>query len=148
MYKNDSVAEIQISYNTTIRNKVRITTVKSAYDIFLASWSIKTIELYEDFKLLLLNRANNVIGIYHLSKGGVTGTVVDTKLIFAVALKCNATGIILCHNHPSGNLHPSEPDKNITQQIKKAASLFDINLLDHLIISKDEYFSFSENALI
>lgn len=148
MKKNNIVSEIQISYSSNIKNKAKATTSKAVFDIFQTSWSLQTIELYEEFKLLLLNRANDVLGIYHLSKGGITGTVVDTRIIFAIALKCNATGIILCHNHPSGNLTPSQPDKNITAQIKKAAVLFDINLIDHLIITKDNYFSFSENGIL
>ena len=105
-----------------------------------------TIELQEEFKVVLLNRANEVLGVYSLSKGGITGTIVDQRLIFAVALKCNATGIILCHNHPSGNLKPSEADVTMTSKIKKCGELFDISLLDHLIITKNGYFSFTQDG--
>jgi DNA repair protein RadC len=108
--------------------------------------SSKNILCQEEFKILLLNRANEVLGIYPLSKGGITGTVVDQRLIFAVALKCNATGIILCHNHPSGKLLPSEADITLTKSICKCADLLEINLLDHLIITKNGFYSFSNEG--
>ena len=108
----------------------------------MSSWDSDTIELQEEFKVLLLNRANEVLGIYPLSKGGITGTVVDQRLIFAVALKCNATGIILCHNHPSSTLKPSDSDITLTRSIKKCADLLDITLLDHLIITKKGFLVF------
>lgn len=137
------VAEIKVSYKTNNNNKIKITSSKMAFDILLASWNTDTIELQEEFKVLLLNRSNEVIGIYPLSKGGITGTVVDQRLIFAVVLQCNATGIILCHNHPSGNLKPSNSDITLTRRIKKCADLLEITLIDHLIISKKGFYSFS-----
>ena len=140
------VAEIKVSYSTTITPKIKITTVNKAFEVLLSLWDLDTIELQEEFKILLLNRANEVLGIYPLSKGGITGTVVDSRLIFAVALKCNATGIILCHNHPSGNLKPSDNDINLTRSIKKCADFLDITLIDHLIITKNGFFSFSNEG--
>jgi len=149
MKVNNQVAEIQVSYSTTGSEKIRVTSCLDAYDIFLASWSLQTIELHEEFKILMLNRANDVLGIYTLSKGGTSGTVVDTKLLFAVSLKCNASSIILCHNHPSGNLTPSEPDKKITDRVKNVAELLEIKMLDHIIITAHNgYYSFSENGLL
>lgn len=143
------VAEIKISYSTTQTPKIKITSANDAYDVLLASWDSDIIELQEEFKILLLNRNNQVLGIYPLSKGGITGTVVDARLIFAVALKCNATGIILSHNHPSGKLLPSDSDITLTRKIKKCADLLDISLLDHLIVTKDGFYSFSnENKMI
>lgn len=142
----DELNEIQVSYkfSSTCRNK--ITSSDKAFEIILNSWDKNTIELQEEFKVLLLNRANIVLGIYPLSKGGVSGTVVDVKLIFGVALKCNASGMILCHNHPSGNLKPSKQDIEITKKIKQCSELFEISLLDHLIISNFGYYSFSEEG--
>lgn len=141
-----NVSEIKVAYSTTDTPKVKIKSGDDAYDVLLASWDLDTIELQEEFKILLLNRANEVLGIYPLSKGGITGTVVDQRLIFAVALKCNASGIIMCHNHPSGKLLPSETDITLTKSIGKCAVLLGINLLDHLIISKNGFYSFSSEG--
>ncbi len=140
------VAEIKVSYSTTSTPKIKITTVNKAFEVLLSLWDLDTIELQEEFKVLLLNRANEVLGIYPLSKGGITGTVVDSRLIFAVALKCNATGILLCHNHPSGNLKPSDADITLTRSIKKCADFLDITLIDHLIITKNGFYSFSNEG--
>jgi DNA repair protein RadC len=144
----NKVAEIKISYSTTSTPKIKITSVNKAFEVLLNSWDLDTIELQEEFKVLLLNRANEVLGIYPLSKGGITGTVVDSRLIFAVALKCNATAIILSHNHPSGNLKPSNNDITITNSIKKCADFLEITLIDHIIMTKNGYFSFSNEKLL
>ena len=141
-----NVSEIKVAYSTSNTPKVKIKSGEDAYDVLLSSWNLDTIELQEEFKILLLNRANEVLGIYPLSKGGITGTVVDQRLIFAVALKCNATGIIMCHNHPSGKLLPSEADITLTKSIGKCADLLEINLIDHLIITKNGYYSFSNEG--
>ncbi len=140
------VAEIKVSYSTTSTPKIKITSVNKAFEVLLSLWDLDTIELQEESKVLLLNRANEVLGIYPLSKGGITGTVVDSRLIFAVALKCNATGIILCHNHPSGALKPSDNDFTLTRSIKKCADFLDITLIDHLIITRNGFFSFSNEG--
>lgn len=142
----NEVAEIKVSYSTASTPKIKITTVNKAFEVLLSLWDLDTLELQEEFKVLLLNRANEVLGIYPLSKGGITGTVVDSRLIFAVALKCNATGIILCHNHPSGNLKPSDADITLTRSIKKCADFLDISLIDHLIITRNGFFSFSNEG--
>ena len=141
-----NVSEIKVAYTTSDTPKVKIKSGDDAYNVLLASWNLDTIELQEEFKVLLLNRANEVLGIYPLSRGGITGTVVDQRLIFAVALKCNATGIIICHNHPSGKLLPSEADITLTKSIGKCADLLEINLLDHLIITKNGFYSFSNEG--
>lgn len=143
----NNVAEIQVSYSTNSRVRPKVTCGKSAFDLFYNSWSQNTIELQEEFKVLLLNRANNVLGIYPLSKGGSAGTVVDLKLLFAVALKCNATSIIVAHNHPSGTLKASEQDIKITKKIKEAGNLLEITLLDHIIITKNNFLSMTNEGL-
>jgi DNA repair protein RadC len=89
-----------------------------------------------------------VLGIYPISRGGTTGTVVDVKLVFSVALKCNASSIIISHNHPSGNLNPSESDKVMTEKLRKAGDYLDIKLLDHIIVTKHGFFSFADEGLI
>ena len=140
----NQVAEISVSYSTMNNFKQKITSSLNAYNILLNTWSINTIELLEEFKIILLNNSNEVLGIYPMSKGGITGCVVDVRLVFAVALKCNATAIILAHNHPSGKLKPSQADLNITQKIKSGAIILDISLVDHLIITKNGYYSLAD----
>jgi DNA repair protein RadC len=98
--------------------------------------------------VLYLNRANRVIGSYQLSKGGITGTIVDVRLILSVALKTLATGLILARNHPSGNLKPSKADIQLTKKVKQAAKLMDIEELDHMILSSNEYFSFTDDGVM
>jgi DNA repair protein RadC len=111
------------------------------------SWNQETIDFLEEFKILLLNRSNAVLGIFPVSKGGLSGTVTDVRLIYQAAIKSNACGTIICHNHPSGNLNPSESDIKITQKIKEAGNILDICLLDHIILSADDsYFSFADEG--
>ncbi|NHM06553.1 JAB domain-containing protein [Flavobacterium sp. CYK-4] len=145
---NNKISEIKVSYNARTSRKEKIKSSLDASELLMNSWNKSTMELYEEFKVLYLNNSNEVLGIYPLSKGGITGTVVDVRLIFSVALKCNAVGIILAHNHPSGNLKPSENDKAITRKIKNASDFLDIKLLDHLIITKSGYYSFSDEGII
>ena len=142
------VAEINVSYSNTNLDKVKVTNSQIIYDLVIKKWNLSIIELQEEVKVVLLNRANIVLGIYEMSKGGVSGTVVDIKLILGIALKCNASGIIMIHNHPSGSLTPSEADKEITKKLKEGARLLDLSLLDHLIVVKDGYLSFSDSGLI
>lgn len=101
---------------------------------------------YEEFWILLLNRSNKVISKYQVSKGGVTGTVVDPKMVFKKAVDCMASGIILCHNHPSGNLTPSDADISLTRKMTDAGRLLDIQVLDHLIIAGEKYYSFADEG--
>ena len=145
---NNVISEIKVSYTTSVNDKIKISGSKDSYELFLSCWSKHTIELQEEFKVLLLNRNNQVLGIYPLSKGGVSGTVVDAKLVFSVALKCNASNIIIAHNHPSGSKKPSNADIEITRKLKSASKFLDIKLLDHIILSKDGYYSFSDNSLM
>ena len=98
------ISEITVSYSRGQQKKQKVSNSKESYEVLLNSWNENTIELQEEFKILLLNRSNQVLGVYPMSKGGVSGTIVDAKLVFGVALKCNASSIIVAHNHPSGNL--------------------------------------------
>ena len=144
----NELAEIQVYYATQNTQKEKINSVQTAYEFLLNSWDLGTLELLEEFKVILLNRANEALGIYSLSKGGITGTVVDVRLLFAVALKCNACGIIVSHNHPSGNTKPSDADIILTKKIKKCSDLLDITLIDHLIITKNVFYSFSSEGML
>src|SRR5690554_2532887 len=141
------IAEVSVSYSNNNMEKLKINNSKDSYNILIACWNQHIIELQEEFKVLLLNRNNQVIGIYPLSRGGVAGTIVDPKLVFSVALKYNASNIIIAHNHPSGNLTPSEADKRITKKLKKAGEYLDITVLDHIIMTKEDFYSFSDNGL-
>ncbi|AJR02481.1 RadC family protein [Siansivirga zeaxanthinifaciens] len=103
---------------------------------------------HEEFWIIYLNNSNKVIQKNQLSKGGITGTLVDVRLVLKIALEVGATGLILSHNHPSGTLKPSEADKQITQKLKNAAQSLDIKVLDHLIITENAYFSFADEGLM
>lgn len=103
---------------------------------------------HEEFWILLLNRANQVIKDECLSKGGISGTVVDVRLICKSAIESSASGVIIAHNHPSGQIAPSEQDKSITKKLKEGLKLFEISLLDHIIVGDQKYFSFSDDGMI
>ena len=144
------VSEIEIMYRNKVKAKdrTRITSSSDAHDLIREYWNEESIELNESFKYLLLNRANDALGIVNHSKGGIAGTVVDVRLIFAAAIKANATGLILAHNHPSGNLKPSYQDIQLTKRVKEAGMLLDIQLLDHLILSSERYLSMADQGLV
>ncbi|MES2545125.1 MAG: DNA repair protein RadC [Bacteroidota bacterium] len=103
---------------------------------------------HEEFWVLYLNNSNKVISKSQLSKGGITGTIVDVRLVFKMALEMGATSIILCHNHPSGNLKASDADKQITKKLKTAGQSLDIQILDHLIVTENSYFSFADGGIL
>ena len=140
------VAEIKVSYSNTNPEKVKVTNSQIMFDLVIKYWDLDIIEFQEEVKIILLNRANIVLGIYEMSKGGISGTVVDIRIILGVALKCSACNIIMIHNHPSGKLVPSDADKSITRKLKEACDLLEISLLDHLIITKEGYYSFSDEG--
>lgn len=104
--------------------------------------------IHEEFFCIYLNRANKVLKIEQISKGGISGTVTDVRIIMKNAILNTASGLIVAHNHPSGNLNPSESDSRITSKIKEAGSLMDIQLLDHVIIHDSDYYSFADNGLL
>jgi DNA repair protein RadC len=144
------VAEVSLIYVTKVKPSERlvISCSRDAHKIFFDSWNQSTIEHKETFKMLLLNRANKVLGITTISEGGLSGTVTDVRLIYQYAIKGNACGIIIAHNHPSGNINPSESDMKITNKIKEAGNLLDIQLLDHIILTpeRDLYRSFADEG--
>lgn len=141
----NTLNEIQVSYQTDNIEKQTIINSNTAFKIFLDFWNISTIELLEEFNVMYLNQANKVLGLYNLSKGGINQCTVDIRHIYSIALKVNASAIIVAHNHPSGNLNPSAEDRKITSQIAAAGEILNIKLLDHLIITKHDYYSLVEN---
>jgi DNA repair protein RadC len=144
------IAEVELVYKSNIKASMRPTLNSSndVYELLLQSWDKNKIELQEQFKILLLNRANKVVGIFEVSSGGITGTVADPKLIFMAALKANACMIILAHNHPSCNLKPSKADQDLTEKIKQGGKLLDISVLDHLIITSEGFYSFADEGML
>lgn len=142
------VAEIKVSYTTNRADKIKLTNCIETYQFIISQWNLDIIEFQEECKVILVNRSNFVLGVYELSKGGISGTVVDIRIILSVALKCNASGIILVHNHPSGNMTASELDKKITRKLYNACELLEIVLIDHLIICRNNFLSFKQDGLI
>ena len=123
----------------------KITSSHDAFEIFQSTMGDQA---YESFWIILLNKANKVIGKCNISEGGVSGTVVDPKKIFKMALDNHASSIILGHNHPSGNIQPSEADQKITKKIKDAGFMLDVAVLDHIIIGDDRYYSFADEGTL
>ena len=147
----EQVNEIKISYKDRVTSDkwVKIKGSQSAATFIYDYWDKSTIEVHESFKVLLLNNANKVKGVFELSKGGITGTLADLRVLLAVIVKSLSVAIILTHNHPSGTLKPSSTDKKITDKIKTATALFDVRVLDHIIITPNgDYFSFADDGLI
>lgn len=145
-----SVGEIKVTYQTNDNPKLpRITSSRDAFGIFRQHWS-EQINWIEEFYMLCLNRANEVVGIYRVSVGGTAGTCVDPKVVYQVALGCHASSIIVAHNHPSGNLTPSQADKECTKRYKEIGRLLECPLLDHLIVSPEPhvYTSFADEGIL
>lgn len=125
--------------------KKKITSSKDAVEVFKGQLADLP---YEEFWIMMLDRANKIIDIENISKGGISGTVVDARIIFKNAIQNLASGIILCHNHPSGNNKPSQNDISLTRKLKDAGMLLDINVLDHIIISGSSFYSFADEGAL
>ena len=147
----NTVHELEIIYKPR-KYKVGFQTISSSQQAALLLEQVynpNTLQCQEEFIVLYLDQGHRVKGVYKLSKGGITSTVADVRLILSVGLKCLATGIILSHNHPSGNLNPSENDKLITKKLKEACQLLEISLLDHIIIAAHSgYYSYADMGLM
>ena len=150
IWEQDShMAEIAINY----KNKKRYADMPSvgcssdAVSALRSVWSDR-IEHIEEFVLLCLNRANKVLGWSRIGIGGISGCLIDPKIVFQIALKTNAVGIILCHSHPSGNTNPSESDRMLTKKLKSAGKVLDIAVLDHIILTKEDSFSFADEGIL
>lgn len=148
--KKYQVAEILLSYKSNVKPSLRpkINGSKDAYNVLSENWDNNKLEFVEQFKIMLTNRANKVLGIFEVSTGGVSGTVADPKLIFAAAIKAAASGLILAHNHPSGNLSPSQADIDLTRKLKEGGRLLEVQLLDHIILTTEGYYSFADEGML
>lgn len=137
---------------TIKKNETKISNVKLAKskdsEAYIRQFFHEDIGIYESCFVVLLNRANTTIGYAKISQGGIAGTIVDIRIILKYAVDTLASGIILCHNHPSGVLKPSQSDRDLTRQLKEAARLFEIQLLDHIIITEDNFLSFADEGLL
>lgn len=144
------IAEVQISYKQKIKPSERrkVSSSQDVYEILTQCYDENQMGYREFFVILLLNRANKVLGWVKISEGGISGTVADTKMIFAIALQTGASAVILSHNHPSGNLKPSESDIKTTDTLKKAGKMLDLPILDHVIITEDGYTSLADEGLM
>ena len=148
--KNNIVSEVELTYknNVPYNQRQKISNSQGAYEILTNLFPENTMDYRETFIVLYLNRANQVLGYSVISQGGTSNTTVDIKMVIQTALLANASCIMLAHNHPSGNLHPSSDDNRMTNRIIDAAKLFDISVLDHLIITNESYYSFTDNGNI
>ena len=145
-----SFNEVSLTYKPAYISAYRpeVRTARDAFNILNEYWSDQ-IGIQEEFNMLFLDRSNRAMGIFNLAKGGISSVQVDKRLAFACALKARANSLILAHNHPSGNLKPSQKDKSLTSSFQEAGKLLDISILDHLILSPDGgYFSFADEYLL
>jgi DNA repair protein RadC len=139
--------ELSIGYTPKETPLPQIRNSEDAYRLLKELFEPNSLGLNEQFVVLYMNRANRVIGGLKAFKGGISATVVDHRIIFATALKVLASGIVIAHNHPSGNLEASEEDLKLTKKIKEAGEILDVRLIDHLILGiKDDYSSFAEKG--
>lgn len=147
---DDNVAEISVTYATTIPTHDRVTVAHShqAVEVLRYIWDDGKMELQESFKVILLNRKNHVLGVVTISDGGRVSTQVDIRFMFGIILKSASVAIILAHNHPSGNRYPSESDMQLSQKIIEVAKLHDICILDHIILTAESYYSFADEGLL
>jgi len=145
-YKSN-LEKISLVKEKTDFKRVKVTSSKDAKDV-IKQFYFDDIEIFESMFILLLNRSNNTIGYAKISQGGTAGTVVDIKIVAKYALESLASSVILAHNHPSGRLEASNADMKITEKIKKGLEIFDIRLLDHLILTRDSYFSFADRDIL
>lgn len=144
------IAEVEVTYKPNVKpiDQPHIKNSQDVYKVIMAEWNKQTIDFFEQFKIVLINRANRVMGISTISSGSIAGTLVDPKIVFSAALKGCASSIILVHNHPSQNLKPSEADTSLTRKLLIAGEYLQINVLDHFIISSNGYLSFADEGLL
>lgn len=143
---NKTIPEIKLKAKNGSLRKVKFTKSEDCYKYFLEIFDEESLEVYEQVMVLFLNNANETVGWYKASQGGISKTVIDVRLILKAALDCYATAMIICHNHPSGRLIPSDADNKITDKLKRASDLIDIKLLDHLIITTYGFYSYQDEC--
>lgn len=142
--------KIAVTYDKSIKRSEfeTILDAQSAEKVFRKVFDADTFDWIESMVMLCLNKQNKVIGFYKVSSGGISGTLCDPKVVFTVALNCGASSIMLAHNHPSGNTKPSPADIQVTNKIKKGGELLDIQLLDHLILTDESYYSMNNEGIL
>ena len=143
-----TVGEVELTYKSTSTSRNKIYSSEDAYRYLLPTYKEGTICYKEYFKVLFLNQANQILGYTLISEGGITETCADVRVILQAALLTNSVAIILAHNHPSGSMKPSRQDMEITKQVKDAAQFMRIKVLDHLILTDEGYYSFSDEGLL
>lgn len=151
MKKSDFIAEIQLKYLPSAKSRFSVGKIQSsidAYNFLKTIYNPDTIALTETFVLVFTNHANNIIGYNIHSSGNIASTQVEIRFIMAIAINCACSGVIVSHNHPSGSICPSKSDRLITNKINQALELFNIKLLDHIIVSptQGDYYSFADNG--
>lgn len=147
-YKS-AMPEIELKFKRGEVLKSKICSSIDSHKLLMKFYNQDTIELTETVIVIYLNRANNTIGWQKHSSGGMCSSIIDVRLIIATALKCGSTGLIVSHNHPSGGITPSDSDRQTTKKLKEAGKLFDISLLDHVIVnSENQYYSFADEGEI
>ena len=145
---NQEIAEVKLTYSHKVKpsNQIKVTSSREIYNQVAPLW--EDMDYRESFAILLLSRSMKILGISWISLGGISGCVVDVRLIFQAALKANSSYLVILHNHPSGNLSPSSADIAITQKIKSGAKLLNIDIPDHIILTSDSYYSFADEGMI
>ncbi len=141
------IAALELGRRRRAEEAVELTKITSSKVVFEIMQPIIGELPHEEFWILYLNNSNKVLSKAQQSKGGITGTMVDVRLVFKAALELGATAIILCHNHPSGALVPSEADRHITKKLKLAGESLDVKVLDHLIVTETKYYSFVDEGI-
>ncbi len=149
MFDINRVSEVKLSFvsDVPMSERPRVTSSREIVAL-LRPFFADSIEHHESMGMLLTNRDGKVLGFKMLSTGGVAGTVCDPKMVFQTAILSNCTSFVLVHNHPSGNLTPSQADKQLTKKIQEAAKLLDYNVLDHIILTQEKYFSFADEYMM
>jgi DNA repair protein RadC len=142
--------KITLSYTPKVKMSLLPTVHQSsdAYRLFIHCWDKEQIHYVEEFKVMLLSRASRVLGICTLTRGTAFATLIDIRNLFACALLANACSVICCHNHPAGSLQPSHTDEEISRKLKEGGRLLDIQVIDHLIISPEGYYSFGDEGIL
>jgi len=147
VYKS-TIKEISLKNYKGEIQKVKISSSEDIAKYFRGIFDQETLEVYEQVMVIFLNNSMNTIAWYKASQGGMTGTIIDIRLILKAALDCYATNIVICQNHPSGKLEASEADRNITKKLKEACNIMQIQLIDHIILTTESYYSFSNEGLL
>jgi DNA repair protein RadC len=147
-YFKSYLPEITLKYKKGDVNRFRVHSSKDLHNVLKNLFNVDTVELFEEFIVIFFNTKLNSIGWFRVSQGGITSTIVDVRLILATALKCAATSIAVAHNHPSGNLQPSQSDIDFTKKLNHACKILDISLIDSLIYTPESYFSFADENIL